>query len=132
MRDAESVILAEFEKHLPETVVTHGEPGGVCEHVRKLAKEHGYPLKTYHLQHWRMQGQFHHRSLAVLEDSEYAVFIHDGESRGTSNELSLAQKLKTPYTYYKLVDGKLVDMSDNEPAGGESPLEMVEFEPIQI
>jgi len=36
------------------------------------------------------------------KDSDRAVFIHDGKSKGTSNEVKLADKMGVPYTYYKL------------------------------
>jgi hypothetical protein len=108
MAQAKPVIEGIFERHLPATVVTHGEPEGACEHARKLTMRAGIPLKLHHLQHWRLAGQFHWRSTAVLEDSEMAFFLHDGISDGTSNELALAQKMGVPYEYYCLEKGALV------------------------
>lgn len=102
-------ILAEFEKHQPDVIITHGEPEGACAFARRLAREQGLSLKLHHLQHWRLAGQFHWRSTAVLEDSEYAIFLHDGKSQGTANELELAQKMGIPFTYYRLRDGVLVE-----------------------
>lgn len=103
------VILAAFKKHFPVTVVTHGEPEGACEFARKLSKKEGISLKLHHLQHWRMQGQFHWRTVAVLEDSEFAIFLHDGFSAGTSNEFALAKEMGKPYTYYLLENGILIE-----------------------
>ncbi len=102
------VILDAFEKLQIETVVTHGEPEGACQWSRQLAKENGLSLTCHHLQHWRMQGQFHWRSVAVLEGSERAVFMHDGKSNGTAGEMALAKKMGIPYDYYILENGKLV------------------------
>ncbi len=107
LAECKSIILAEFEKHMPETVVTHGEPLGVCAYARQLSKQNGISLKLHHLQHYRLKGQFHWRSVSVLEDSEYAIFIHDGISQGTANEMALAKKMGLPYTYYRKKDGIL-------------------------
>lgn len=100
-------IMSIFEKYQPESIVTHGEPEGACEHVRNLARKEGLPLTLHHLQHWRLAGQFHWRSTAVLEDSERAIFLHDGSSQGTSNELALARKMGVPFDYFKMVEGVL-------------------------
>jgi len=102
------IIMAEIEKHQPDTIVTHGEPDGACQYARSVCKSEGIPLKLHFLQHWRLQGQFHWRSTSVLEDSEHAIFLHDGKSSGTSNELKLAKKMGTPFTYYKLKNGELI------------------------
>lgn len=102
------VILTEIEKHQPETIVTHGEPEGACALAREISRKEGIPLKLHHLQHKYLAGQFHHRSVAVLEDCDHAIFLHDGISQGCSNELVLARKMGIPYTYYVLENGVLV------------------------
>jgi hypothetical protein len=102
------IILSEIEKHQPDTIVTHGEPSGACGYVRQIAREEGIALKLHHLQHHRLAGQFHWRSTAVLDDSEHAIFLHDGISQGTTNELALSKKLGVPFTYYRLKENKLV------------------------
>jgi hypothetical protein len=75
-------------------LVTHAEPGGVCQVARKLAKEISIPLKLHFLNFKYMRGAFEHRSKAVLNDCDLAIFIHDGKSKGTSNELKLGAKMK--------------------------------------
>ena len=62
------VIETEIEKHQPEIIVTHGEPGGVCRLVKKITREQGIPLKLHHLQVKKAAGKFHHRSCAVIND----------------------------------------------------------------
>lgn len=96
------IILEEIEKHKPATIVTHGEPGGVCEMTRKICKEYAFPLKLHFLNFKYLRGAFHNRSISVLQDSNYAIFVHDGKSKGTSNELKLAKKMKIPYTFHEL------------------------------
>ena len=96
------IILEEIEKHKPITIVTHAEPGGVCEVARDLCREKAIPLKLHFLNFRYLRGAFEHRSLDVLRDCDFSLFIHDGKSKGCSNELKLAKKMNLPYTYYEL------------------------------
>jgi len=86
----------------PDTVVTHGEPGGICRLAREECRRLGIPLKLYFLKKEHARGMYHHRSLAVLKGASEAIFIHDGESKGTQNEIEMANDLNVPYEYYKL------------------------------
>ncbi len=108
------LIYQEIENHQPETIVTHGEPEGVCTIAQTVARELGIPLKVHFLQLKRAAGKFHHRSVAVFEDCDCCIFIHDGESTGCSNELVLAKKMQIPYKYH-LHDGTQdVDQRENQ------------------
>jgi len=48
------------------------------------------------------QGAFDHRSRAILQGCDRGFFIWDGRSRGTRNEIALADKLKVPYRIERL------------------------------
>ena len=96
------IILEEIAKHNPTTIITHAEPGGVCALVQKLCRELAIPLKVHFLNFKYLRGAFEHRSIDVIRDSDYSVFIHDGVSKGTMNELTLAKKMKAPYSFYEL------------------------------
>ena len=87
------IILEEIEKNKVDLIVTHGEPGGVCEMARQICKEKAIPLLLHFLNFKYLRGAFERRSKAVLEDSDVGLFIHDGESRGTQNEMILAKKM---------------------------------------
>jgi hypothetical protein len=100
------IILEEIKKHQPTTIVTHAEPCGVCEMARNICKEKAIPLKVHFLNFKYLRGAFEHRSKDVLNDSDYSVFIHDGKSKGTENEMKLAKKYNMPYTYYELEPAK--------------------------
>ena len=115
-----------LEKHLPDVVVTHGEPEGACGYVRQICKKQGIPLKLHHLQHWRLAGQFHWRSKVVLEDSEWAVFLHDGGSAGTAGELDLAKKMGVPFSYFELRGGKLVETKNENDDPQDFMLDLLE------
>ena len=108
MRQVRPVFESVMERMQVHTVVTHGEPSGACSHVRSLCKDMGIPLMLHHLDRGRAQGMHHWRSVSVLDDSDTAIFLHDGTSQGTSNELALAIKTGAPHEYYVLSDGILV------------------------
>jgi uncharacterized protein YdaT len=108
------VIEFEIEKHQPEIIVTHGEPRGVCRLSKTIAQEQGLCLNLHHVQVKYATGKFHRRSLAVISDSDHCIFIHDGISQGTQNELALAKKLKAPYTYYRLENDELIEQAKQE------------------
>jgi len=100
------IILEEIEKHKPTVIVTHAEPGGVCEVARQLCREKAIPLKLHFLNFKYLRGAFEHRSKDVFGDSDYCIFIHDGVSKGCSNEYLLCKKMGLPHKYYKLDKAK--------------------------
>lgn len=85
-----------------EAIVTHGEPEGVCALARKIAQERAIPLTLHFLNFRFLRGAFEHRSKAVLRDGDFALFIHDGQSRGTQHELRLAEKMGLPHACHVL------------------------------
>lgn len=96
------IIMEALQKTKADHIVTHGEPEGVCEMGRKIARELALPLTLHFLNFKFLRGAFEHRSKAVLTDSDYAIFIHDGKSRGTANELKLAKKMRIKHEFHKL------------------------------
>ena len=40
--------------------------------------------------------------MAIINDADFILLIHDGRSKGTLNELELTKKLKKPYKKYIL------------------------------
>lgn len=102
------IIKDVVERCQVETIVTHGEPHGACEYVRKYAQEEAISLKLHFLQKHRLAGMFHWRSTVVLEDAEKAIFLHDNISDGTANELKLCKKMGLAYEYYGLENNVLV------------------------
>lgn len=100
------ILLETVAKHGVTALVTHAEPGGVCEVGRALAKELALPLHLHFLDFSKQRGAWAHRSVAVLRDSDRAVFIHDGKSKGTTNEMALAVKYDHPHDYHVLKPAK--------------------------
>ncbi|MBW1707962.1 MAG: hypothetical protein JRJ86_22850 [Deltaproteobacteria bacterium] len=96
------LLLEEIDKYDVTEIITHAEPGGGCRMARDLCKEKAIPLKLHFLNFKYRRGAFEHRSKDVLRDSERAIFIHDGVSKGTANEMKLAKKMNVPCTYHKL------------------------------
>ena len=111
------IIMEEIKKHKPVVIITHAEPGGVCGVGRELCRELAIPLKLHFLNFKYLRGAFEHRSIDVIRDSNYSIFIHDGQSKGTSNELKLAEKMGAQYSYYKL------DPAEHEESVGFEPTE---------
>jgi len=50
-----------------------------------------------------LRGSFEQRSKEIIKESDYFIIIHDGESKGTSNELELVKKSKKEY-HYEILD----------------------------
>ena len=98
----EILLREEIQKYNINQIVTHAEPDGVCGVARTLCKTIAIPLTLHFLNFKYLRGAFEHRSKAVLQDSDRAIFIHDGQSKGTSNELALARKKGMKYTYHQL------------------------------
>ena len=88
----EILIREEIQKYSVTHIVTHGEPDGVCAVARRLCKELTIPLTLHYLNFKFLRGAFEHRSKDVLGSADRAIFIHDGESKGTSNEKSYVKK----------------------------------------
>lgn len=96
------IIMEEIKKHEPTTLVTYAEPGGVCEIARDLCKEIALPLKLHFLNFRYLRGAFEHRSKDAIADSDHCIFIHDGKSKGTLNEMKLAKKMRIPFDHHEL------------------------------
>jgi hypothetical protein len=96
------LLLEEIETHGITEIVTHAEPDGVCKVARDLCREKAIPLKLHFLNFKYLRGAFEHRSIDVLKDGDRAIFVHDGKSKGTSNELKLARKMGVAYSYHEL------------------------------
>ncbi len=117
------LILREIENHQASTIITHGEPDGVCRKAIEVSRQNGYALKLHHLKPKKhAAGKYEHRSIAVLNDCDFCVFLHDGKSKGTRNELELAQKMGIPYSYYVLVNGEYVLQKPEE---AQAPLDEI-------
>lgn len=93
------LLLEEIEANNITDLVTHAEPEGVCGVARDIAREKAIPLTLHHLNFQYMRGAFEHRTMAVFLDCDRTILIHDGISKGTSNELKVAQKMGIPYRY---------------------------------
>lgn len=96
------ILLDCIEKHNITKIVTHAEPHGVCEIARKLAQELGLVLELHYLNIRKGKGMFYHRSMGVINNSDFSIVIHDGISKGTENEIKLLQKMKKDFEYHKI------------------------------
>lgn len=97
-----NIIIAAIAKHKPQCLVTAAQATGVCACARTAAKETATPLKIYWLERRFGRGKYHNRTVAVLNDCDHCLFIHDGVSTGTSGEIEVAKKLHVPMSYLRI------------------------------
>ena len=93
-----AAVEAAVDAHGATAIVTAGEPQGVCHEARTVAQERSLPLTLHWLQpKERAAGKYHWRSVAVLSDCDLCLFLHDGKSAGTRNEIKIAVKRGVPH-----------------------------------
>lgn len=96
------ILMEEIEAYGITQITTHAEPEGVCGVARTLAREKAIPLKLHFLNFKYLRGAFEHRSRDVFKDCDRCVFIWDGKSKGTSNELKMCKKMNIPHSFHEV------------------------------
>lgn len=100
-------VLKVIKKHLQSLqaglIVTAAEPSGVCSMAQRFAKAEKVPLQVHFLQMEKYaRGMHEHRSDDVIKASDVVLLIHDGDSKGTYNELLRAIHFGKPFIYERL------------------------------
>ena len=108
------IIDNEVKRLNPDYVATAGDADGVCKEARNYCRDKAIPLKLHYLNKKYARGMYEQRSIAVLEETDFVVFIHDGKSKGTKNEIELAKKMGIKYHYYLLKRDEIVIIDDFE------------------
>lgn len=99
----EELIQLKIDELKPECIITSGETSGINEIARAKAKENKIRLVLEFANNKKYAaGKYEHRSIEILKQCEFAIFIHDGQSKGTLNELAIAKKMRKRYEYIKL------------------------------
>jgi len=99
----DKIIQDKIEQYKPEAIITSGETSGVNEIARNKAKENKITLVLEFANNEKFaKGKYYHRCLEILKKASFALFIHDGVSRGTKNELDICKKMNIPFEYIKL------------------------------
>jgi hypothetical protein len=93
------ILLETIEKLKPDYISTCQEPAGVSEVAQRVSKDLGIPLICHFLNFRYLRGAFEHRAKEILRESTHFLVIHDGVSKGTANELKMAQKTGLPCIY---------------------------------
>ena len=105
--DSESafnILIEETKKLNPESIVTSGDARGVCKLAIMVSKKLSLPCKLHYLNQAKYaRGKYDHRSREVLSESDFVLFLHDGFTTGTKNEIKLAEKMNIPYKYINYV-----------------------------
>lgn len=107
------IIERELDKLNATAIITTAEPKGVCQVAQKVAKEYAYPLNLHFINPQYLAGAFEQRCKEVIEASDFIIFIHDGKSKGTINELNLYKKTGKPYHYevLEVLEDSEIDIS---------------------
>ena len=95
----ETIILEKIKEWNITHISTCQEPQGVSETAQKVCKDYGYPLQVHFLNMQYLRGAFEQRSKEMIAESDCFLVIHDGESKGTANELKLVKKCGKLYHY---------------------------------
>jgi len=87
----------------PELIITSGETSGVNEIARSAARNNKTALHLEFADNKKYAGgKYEHRSINILKLCDRALFIHDGNSKGTRNELAVCKQMNKPYIYERL------------------------------
>ena len=90
-------------EHGAQMIVTAAEPAGVCQIAQLYARKAKLPLLLYFLEAEKYaRGMWEHRSDNVINSSDIVLLVHDGESRGTYNEMQRTQHFGKPFIYERL------------------------------
>jgi hypothetical protein len=105
----EETIQKYIDELQPNVIITSGETSGVNEIARAKARENKITLTLEFANNKKSaQGKYEKRSIAILKQADMALFIHDGNSKGTRNELIVCKKMNVPFTYV------YIDYQDDE------------------
>lgn len=111
----ETYIQSKIEELQPDTIITSGETTGVSEIARNKARENKIRLILEFADNNKYaQGKYEHRSIEILKQADKALFIHDGMSKGTKNELVICKKMGISYEYKKIDIDEEEDLQFNE------------------
>ena len=99
-----SIIHSAIVRYHPDVIATAINPKGVCAEVQLYARrqENGIKLVCYTLDKSRAQGKHEARSIKAISESCAVVFVWDGESKGTANEIEIAIKLDKPHEIIRI------------------------------
>jgi hypothetical protein len=87
------------DKYKPQSIATALNPRGVCEQACKWIRqnENGITFIGYALDKKRAQGKHEARSMKAISEADFVLFIWDGKSKGTSNEITIARNMRKPF-----------------------------------
>ena len=107
-KETRTIIYSMVKKYMPDFILTSAGTRGVCKIARKVAEELCIPLILFFADRKYAGGMYDKRSRQALECCDRVLFVHNGVSKGTSNEIKLAEQLGKNYDYYT------VKMSDSD------------------
>ena len=111
----EQTIQRFIDELKPDEIITSGETTGVNEIARSKARENKITLILEFANRQKYAaGLYEHRSIEILKKCDYAIFIHDGQSKGTLNKFAIAKKMRIKNEYIKIDYHEEADLNWNE------------------
>lgn len=104
------IILDKIKELNATLILTCQEPQGVSEVAQRVCKDYGYPLQLHFLNMQYLRGMFEQRSKEIVAEADYFIIIHDGVSKGTTNEKKLVEKSGKPF-HYEILEPTKFDRS---------------------
>ena len=106
------IIIKEIEILKPDFIITSGDANGICKLAIDTAKQLPIPVELHFLNNAKYAaGMYEHRSKHILQRTDFIIFIHDGKSQGTKNEIKIADKMNIKYKYYEI---GMTNLNNNE------------------
>lgn len=125
--EASKLLDEQIAEIKPDMILTAGDADGVCRLAIEKARKFSIPCELHFLNRTKYaRGMFYHRSLDILKKSNFVLFIHNGKSQGTKNEIEMTQKLGIEYRYFQIEDDPIADLKEFEPEDF-SPLTVEDF-----
>ena len=111
----EITIQEYIDKLAPDCIITSGETSGVNEIARNKARENKITLVLEWANNAKYSaGKYENRSIDILKQCDRSLFIHDGNSKGTKNELAICKKMNKPYDYVRIEYHEDADLNWSE------------------
>jgi len=104
--EVRNIIEGYIKKEDPELIIISGGITGVCKEAINISMKLKKDIMILFLNFKYKKGAYAMRSKKALSLADKVLFIHDGKSKGTRNEIEMAKKMGIEYEYIKIENVK--------------------------